>query len=96
MMRAVGLDRAGARGLVLTEAAVLAASGAVLGVLTGCAVVVGMLRAVATPGFAPDFVFPLATAIAVVVAVVAGSIIATVVPAMRVARSSIVSAIRQD
>jgi ABC-type lipoprotein release transport system permease subunit len=55
-----------------------------------------MLRAVATPGFAPDFVFPLTTAIAVVVAVVAGSIIATVVPAMRVARSSIVSAIRQD
>jgi putative ABC transport system permease protein len=96
MMRAVGLDRSGARRLVLTEAAVLAASGAVLGVLTGCAVVLGMLRAVASPGFAPDFVFPLTTAIAVVSAVVAGSIIATVVPAMRAARSSIVSAIRQD
>jgi putative ABC transport system permease protein len=96
MMRAVGLDRSGARRLVLTEAAVLAASGAVLGVLTGCAVVLGMLRAVASPGFAPDFVFPLTTAIAVVTAVVAGSIIATVVPAMRAARSSIVSAIRQD
>lgn len=96
MMRAVGLDRGGARQLVLTEAAVLAASGAALGVLTGCAVVVGMLRAVATPGFAPDFAFPLTTAIAVVVAVIAGSILATVVPAMRVARSSIVSAIRQD
>jgi putative ABC transport system permease protein len=96
MMRAVGLDRSGARRLVLTEAAVLAASGAVLGVLTGCAVVLGMLRAVASPGFTPDFVFPLTTAVAVVVAVVAGSIIATVVPAMRTARSSIVSAIRQD
>lgn len=96
MLRAVGLDRSGARGLVLTEAAVLAASGAVLGVLTGCAVVVGMLRAVATPGFAPNFVFPLTTAVAVVSAVVAGSIIATVVPAMRVARGSIVAAIRQD
>jgi putative ABC transport system permease protein len=96
MMRAVGLDRGGARRLVLTEAAVLAASGAVLGVLTGCAVVLGMLRAVASPGFTPDFVFPLTTAIAVVTAVVAGSVIATAVPAMRVARSSIVSAIRQD
>jgi putative ABC transport system permease protein len=96
MMRAVGLDRVGARRMVLTEAAVLAASGAVLGLLTGCAVVLGMLRAVATPGFAPDFVFPLTTAIAVVSAVVGGSIIATVVPAIRVSRSSIVSAIRQD
>jgi putative ABC transport system permease protein len=96
MLRAVGLGRSGARGLVLTEAAVLAASGAVLGVLTGCAIVVGMLRAVATPGFAPSFVFPLTTAVAVVSAVVAGSIIATIVPAMRVARGSIVAAIRQD
>lgn len=96
MMRAVGLDRSGARRLVLTEAALLAASGAVLGVLTGCAVVVGMLRAVATPGFTPDFVFPVTAAVTVVGAVVAGSIIATVVPAIRVARASIVSAIRQD
>jgi putative ABC transport system permease protein len=96
MMRAVGLDRGGARGLMLTEAAVLAASGAILGVATGCAVVVGMLRAVATPGFAPSFAFPLAAAIAVVVAVVGGSVIATLVPAIRVARTSIVAAIRQD
>jgi ABC-type antimicrobial peptide transport system permease subunit len=55
-----------------------------------------MLRAVATPGFAPSFAFPLAAAIAVVVAVVGGSVIATLVPAIRVARTSIVAAIRQD
>ena len=66
MLRAVGLDRGGARRLVLTEAVVLAASGAVLGVATGCAVVVGMLRAVSTPGFTPSFAFPLTAAIAVV------------------------------
>jgi putative ABC transport system permease protein len=96
MMRAVGLDRGGARGLVLTEAAVLAATGAILGVATGCAVVVGMLRAVATPGFSPSFGFPIAAGIAVVSAVVGGSVIASVVPAIRVARSSIVAAIRQD
>ncbi len=96
LLRAVGLDRGGARRLVLTEAAVLAASGAFLGVLTGCAVVVGMLRAVSTPGFTPSFAFPLTAAIAVAGAVIGGSIIATVVPAIRVARSSIVSAIRQD
>lgn len=96
MLRAVGLDRGGAQRLVLTEAVVLAASGAILGVVTGCAVVVGMLRAVSSPGFTPSFAFPLTTAIAVVSAVVAGSIIATLVPAIRVARSSIVAAIRQD
>jgi putative ABC transport system permease protein len=96
MMRAVGLDRAGARWLVLTEAAILAATGAILGVATGCAVVVGMLRAVATPGFSPSFAFPVGAAIAVVSAVVGGSILATVVPAIRAARSSIVAAIRQD
>lgn len=96
MMRAVGLDRSGARRLMLTEAVVLAASGAVLGVATGCAVVFGMLRAVATPGFSPEFVFPLTVAVALVSTVVAGSIIATLVPAIRVARSSIVASIRQD
>ena len=96
LMRAVGLDRSGAQRLVLTEAAVLAASGALLGVATGCAVVVGMLRAVASPGFTPSFTFPLAAAIAVVATVVGGSIIATLAPAIRVARSSIVASIRQD
>ncbi|MGH7722955.1 MAG: FtsX-like permease family protein [Candidatus Dormibacteria bacterium] len=96
LLRAVGLDRVGAGGLMLTEAVVLAASGAVLGVLTGCLVVVGMLRAVATPGFAPSFAFPLGAALAVAGAVVGGSIVASLVPALRVARTSIVAAIRQD
>jgi putative ABC transport system permease protein len=96
MLRAVGLDRGGARRLVLTEAAILAATGAILGVVTGCAVVAGMLRAVSSPGFTPSFAFPLTAAIAVVAAVVAGSLVASLVPAVRVARSSIVAAIRQD
>jgi putative ABC transport system permease protein len=95
MLRAVGLDRSGAQRLVLTEAAVLAASGAVLGVVTGCAVVAGMLRAVSTPGFTPSFAFPISAAIGVAAAVVGGSVIATVVPAIRAARTSIVAAIRQ-
>ncbi len=96
MMRAVGLDRGGARALVLTEAAVLAATGAILGVATGCVVVVGMLRAVSSPAFAPSFTFPIVAAITVVTTVIGGSIIATLLPAIRVARSSIVAAIRQD
>jgi putative ABC transport system permease protein len=96
MMRAVGLDRGGAQRLILTEAVVLAASGAILGVATGSAVVVGMLRAVSTPSFTPSFTFPIVAVIAVVSAVVGGSLIAALLPAIRVARSSIVAAIRQD
>lgn len=96
VLRAVGLDRARARRLVLVEAAVLAASGAVIGLVTGCVIVVGMLRAVSSPGFTPGFVFPTAAAIAVVAAVIGGSVIATLVPSARVARHSIVAAIRQD
>jgi putative ABC transport system permease protein len=96
VMRAVGLDRGGALGMVLAEAGILAVSGTIIGVVTGCAVVAGMLRAVATPGFAPSFAFPVTTAIAVVSAVVGGTLIATAVPAVRAARSSIVAAIRQD
>jgi putative ABC transport system permease protein len=96
VMRAVGLDRGGALGMVLAEAGILAVSGTIIGVVTGCAVVAGMLRAIATPGFAPSFAFPVTTAIAVVSAVVGGTIIATAVPAVRAARSSIVAAIRQD
>jgi putative ABC transport system permease protein len=96
LMRAVGLDRSGALRLVLTEAGILAVSGAVLGVATGCLLVAGMLHAVASPGFAPDFEFPTVAALAVVAAVVGGSLLATLVPAMRSSRSSIVAAIRQD
>lgn len=96
LMRAVGLDRAAALRLMLTEAGILAVSGAVLGVATGCLLVAGILHAVASPGFAPGFEFPAAAALGVVVAVVAGSVLAAIVPARRSSRSSIVAAIRQD
>jgi putative ABC transport system permease protein len=96
VMRAVGLDRGGARQLVLTEAAVLAATGTVLGVATGCAVVLGMLRAVSSPSFAPSFSFPVTTAVALAATVIAASLLAALLPAIQAARSSIVAAIRED
>lgn len=96
MLRAVGLDRRGARSLVLAEAAVLAASGAVLGIATGCAVSVGMLRAVSTSSFSPSFAFPIVAALVVLATVVGASVVASLVPAMRLAQGSIVAAIRQD
>ena len=96
LMRAVGLDRAAALRLVLTESAILAASGAILGVAVGCVLVVGMLHAVSTPGFSPPFTFPYAAALAVAAAVVGGSVVATLVPAVRASRAGIVAAIHRD
>ncbi|MHB8718770.1 MAG: FtsX-like permease family protein [Candidatus Dormibacteria bacterium] len=96
LMRAVGLDRSSALRLVLTESAILAASGAIIGVGAGCVLVVGMLHAVSTPSFAPPFTFPYVTALAIAAAVVGGSVIATVVPALRASRDSIVAAIHRD
>lgn len=96
MLRAIGMARSGARALLLAEAAVLAASGAVIGAATGCLIVWGMLRVVASPGFTPPFVFPLDTIVALLAAVIGGSMLAALGPAIRASRSSIVAALRQD
>ena len=69
---------------------------AIGGVGTGCVLVIGMLHAVTTPGFAPPFTFPYVAAFAVAAAVVGGSVIATVAPAYRSSRASIVASIHRD
>ncbi|MFN2451608.1 MAG: FtsX-like permease family protein [Candidatus Dormibacteria bacterium] len=96
LLRAVGMARQRALRLILAEAALLAATGAAVGVAAGCLVAAPMLRVSAVPGFTPGFVFPVSTAATVVAAVVGGAILATVVPAIRAVRASIVAGIRYE
>ena len=95
MLRAVGLDRGGARRLVLTEAVLLAASGAILGVVTLAALwwpaCSARCRRRVSRRASPSRSSPPSWS-----TVVAGSVIASIGPAIGVARSSIVAAIRQD
>jgi putative ABC transport system permease protein len=96
LLRAVGLSRRSALRLVLTEAALLAVLGAAVGVATGCLVALPLLRVSASPGFDPPFVLPL-LAVAVSVAVVmAGAVLAALIPGRRSTGSSIVGAIRYE
>jgi putative ABC transport system permease protein len=96
LLRAVGLSHAQAVRLVLAEAGLLAVTAAVIGVVTGCIIVLPMLRASSSPGFTPSFAFPAATAIVLAVAVVVASLLAALGPARRAAGASVLTELRQD
>lgn len=96
LLRAVGMSSRVARRLVITEAALLALIGAVLGVALGCVIALPLLHASASSGFDPQFVFPFGAAIAAAAAVIAGSVIAAAYPARVAARASIVSALPRE
>src|SRR5581483_3301387 len=91
LLRAVGLSRRSALRMVLAEAALLALSGTVVGVAVGCVLALPLLRASGGPGFSPAFVFPLGAVLASLAAVVAGAVLAVLVPARAVAGQSIVA-----
>jgi putative ABC transport system permease protein len=94
LLRAVGLSQRSAYRMVLAEAALLALTGTVIGIGVGLLLALPMLHASGGPGFAPAFVFPLGAVVASLVAVVAGALIAALLPARTVARQSIVAQIR--
>jgi putative ABC transport system permease protein len=94
LLRAVGLSRRSAQRMVLAEAALLAAGGTLIGVGLGCILALPLLHASGGPGFAPGFVFPLGAVLASLAAVVAGAVLAVLLPARAVAGQSIVSQIR--
>ncbi len=96
LLRAAGLSRRRAVRLVLTEAGLLATTGAVLGVAAGCGLALPLLRAGSSPGFRPQFVLPVGSALAALVAVVLGSLLAAALPARHASRAAIVAAIRHD
>ena len=94
LLRAVGLSRRRVRTLVLAEAALLSLTGALAGVAVGCVLALPLLHASAGPGFDPGFVFPLWSVLGAVAAVLAGAVLATLLPARAAAGQSIVGAIR--
>jgi len=96
LLRAVGLGSRNALRRVLTEAGLLAAAATVIGVGAGCLIAVPMLRAGATPTFEPGFAFPVETVIVVAAVVVLGAIVATIGPARRAVRTSVLSALRHE
>ena len=96
LLRAVGLSRRRALRLLLTEAGLLAVTGIVIGVGTGCLAAIPLLRASGSPGFDLPFAFPVLGTLAAVAAILAGSLLASIVPGRRSARASIVAAIRDE
>jgi putative ABC transport system permease protein len=94
LLRAVGLSRRSALRMVLAEAALLALLGTLIGVGVGCVLALPLLHASAGPGFAPGFVFPLGAVLGSLAAVVAGAVLAVLIPARTVAGQSIVAHIR--
>jgi len=96
LLRAVGLSRRRAQRLVFAEASLLAVSGAAVGIGVGCLLAFPLLRASGGPGFDPGFVFPIWSVLLSVAAVLAGALLAVLLPSRRAARQSIVGAIRQS
>jgi putative ABC transport system permease protein len=96
LLRAVGLGSRQAMRRVLTEAGLLAGTATLIGVGAGCIMAVPMLRASTTPTFAPGFVFPLETVLVLVAVVVLGAVVATIGPARRAVRTSVLSALRHE
>ena len=96
LLRAVGLSRRRALRLLLTEAGLLAVTGIVVGVGTGCLASIPLLRVSGSPGFDLPFAFPVLGTVAAVAAILAGALLACIIPGRRTARASIVAAIRDE
>lgn len=96
LLRAVGLSRAQALRLALSEAGLLALAAALVGIATGCIIALPMLHASSSQGFVPLFNFPAIIAIVLVVAVVVAAVLAALAPARRAATTSVMASLRHD
>jgi len=96
LLRAVGLGSREAMRRVLTEAGLLAGAATLIGVAAGCVIALPMLRATTTPSFIPGFVFPIETVVVLIAVVVLGAVVATIGPARRAVRTSVLSALRHE
>jgi putative ABC transport system permease protein len=96
LLRAVGLGSRQAMRRVLTEAGLLSSAATLIGVAAGCLIAVPMLQASTTPAFVPGFVFPVETVIVLIVVVVLAAVVATIGPARRAVRTSVLSALGHE
>jgi putative ABC transport system permease protein len=96
LLRAVGLGGRQAMRRVLTESGLLAGAATLIGIGAGCVMALPMLRATATPEFVPSFGFPLETVVVLIAVVVLGAVVATIGPARRAVRTSVLSALRHE
>jgi putative ABC transport system permease protein len=96
LLRAVGLGRQQAMRRVLTESGLLAGTATLIGIGAGCIMALPMLRATTTPEFIPAFGFPLETVAVLIAVVVLGAVVATIGPARRAVRISVLSALRHE
>ena len=96
LLRAVGLSQVQARRLVLSQAGLLGAIAGVLGVGVGCLLALPVLAAGGSPGFAPAFVLPASTVVALVVGLAIAVMVAGALPARRAAGVDIISAVQHE
>jgi putative ABC transport system permease protein len=90
LLRAVGMSRAQVRSMVRTEAVLLAAVGAVVGLGAGAAVAAGAVGTLGTPAAVSVPVLPL---LAVAAVATAAGAVAGMVPARRAARLDVLAAV---
>lgn len=96
LLRAVGLGSRQALRRVLTESGLLAAAATLIGIGAGCIMALPMLRATTTPEFVPEFGFSFETVAILIAVVVLGAVVATIGPARRAVRTSVLSALRHE
>ena len=82
---------------VLIESGLLAGAATLIGIGAGCIMALPMLaRSTSTPEFVPEFGFPLETVAVLIAIVVLGAVVATIGPARRAVRVSVLSALRHE
>jgi len=95
LMRAVGMTRAQTRRMILSEAAIIAMFGAVLGVVLGVFFGWALTRTLADEGFTA-FVIPFGTLIIWVLALGVAGIIFSIWPARKAAKLNVLDAIAYE
>ncbi|HEX6488118.1 MAG TPA: FtsX-like permease family protein [Candidatus Dormibacteraeota bacterium] len=96
LLRSIGMARQQLARLVISEAAMLGLTGALVGILLGALALVGLLRATSTPTFQPVVVVPWIALAVVVGGLVVAAVLAALVPARQASRGSIVEALRLE